>query len=176
MEESASGVLANEHPSAEGCTVQVSSTFSLCWAPDGVPRQRSCRIGGSLGVHRESGERSLGAPNRLSARTRATAMPKPNFPCPRRTATLPSVTGRRDCHSGRDLADCDLTAMQKHTTGKTCSIADKKRKRPGLRLESWDASRSALPRKLLTTTVCSDPHRGNGSNGPLWNCADVAPF
>jgi hypothetical protein len=39
---------------------------------------------------------------------------------------------------------------------------------------SRDARRSALPRKLLTTTVCSDPHRRNSSNGPLWNCTDAA--
>jgi len=45
------------------------------------------------------------APNRLSARTRATPMPKPDFSCPRGGATLPCATSRRDCHNERDLAD-----------------------------------------------------------------------
>jgi hypothetical protein len=59
--------------------------------------------------------------------------------------------------------------MQKHTTGKTCSIATglpalpQKRKRPGLRLESWDASRAALPRSLLTTTLRYRRCCGNGT-------------
>ena len=64
-------------------------------------------------------------------------------------------------------------------------------------VESRDARRSALPRKLLTTTVCSHPHRGNGSKGatvenakmvralrerncliystPVQNCTDTTP-
>src|SRR6266403_4039228 len=67
--------------------------------------------------------------------------------------------------------------MQKHTTGKTCSIADgltattaPKTKASRLWLESRDASRTALPRSLLTTSLHSDLHCGNGSNVPL-GCA-----
>jgi hypothetical protein len=40
----------------------------------------------------------------------------------------------------------------------------KKRKRPGLPLESWDARRTALPRSLLTTSLRSYCHCRNGSN------------
>jgi len=43
----------------------------------------------------------------------------------------------------------------------------KKRKRLRL-IESWGARRTALPRKLLTTTLRSDLGRGNGPDGLLW--------
>ena len=52
-------------------------------------------------------------------------------------------------------------------------LPELKRKRPRL-IESQDARRSALPRKLLTTSLRCDSTRGNGSNGPPWECADAA--
>jgi hypothetical protein len=63
--------------------------------------------GGFLGGNRESGERSLSRHQTDYRLDKSNCDAKTRLPLPRRGATLPCVTGRRDCHSERDLADCE---------------------------------------------------------------------
>jgi hypothetical protein len=72
-----------------------------------VERQMAFRVsdlaesGGFLGGNRESGERSLSRHQTDYRLDKSNCDAKTRLPLPRRGATLPCVTGRRDCHSER---------------------------------------------------------------------------
>jgi len=67
----------------------------------------------------------------------------------------------------RGLDLLPLTPSPSRRSGSRIAVV--KNESPGL-IESWDARRTALPRKLLTTSLRSDLRRGNGSDGLLWKC------